>query len=339
MSLDRSSVKTAIKQPALWLSDMLGRHRFGGPRSQLWVLMYHRILPNHDPRYRDEEPGMIVTPDSFRQQLRIIKQLFSVIPLSEWVRRQAAGQALPERACAITFDDGWLDNFEFALPILQAEQIPATVFAVSGMIGSTRRFWPNRLADLLNFTKTDRASLRSFDWLQTLPGYQADEAPSREAIAQLIKSCKQLSDPELRMHLDLMETEASFNSPSVRAMMNWEELQQMQTSGLIEIGSHTCHHTRLVEGLPENILYAEIVESRKQLEDRLGKPVTLFCYPNGDVSSAAARLVAQHYSAAVTTQFGINSPRALAHQLQRIGIHDDISNTPTRFRARLSGWV
>ncbi len=81
---------------------------------------------------------MIVTPDSFRQQLRIIKQLFTVMPLSEWSRRQAEGKPLPQRACAITFDDGWRDNFEYALPILQQEQTPATVFAVAGMIGTTR---------------------------------------------------------------------------------------------------------------------------------------------------------------------------------------------------------
>ncbi len=112
----------------------------------------------------------------------------------------------------------------------------------------------------------------------------------------------------------------------------------MQATGLVDIGSHTCHHTRLVDGLSEQILHAEIVDSRRRLESELDKPVNLFCYPNGNVSPAAATLVSQHYAAAVTTQFGINRPDAPTHLLQRIGIHEDVSNTPTRFRARLSGW-
>ncbi len=332
-------LKQVVKAPLHFIADRLGQHRRGNQQNQLWILMYHRILPFDDSRYRDEEPGMIVTPESFRQQLRIIKQLFTVIPLSEWVQRQSTNQSLPARACAITFDDGWRDNFEFALPILQAEQVPATVFAVSEMIGTTQQFWPNRLARLLSVAQSERDAIASFAWLRTLPGYRSSGALTREASAALINHCKQWSDPELRTHLDQMEAEINLLPPAEPALASWSELHQMQATGLVEIGSHTCRHIRLVEGLADKILYTEIVESRKQLENQLGKPVNLFCYPNGDVSAAAAKLVGQHYSAAVTTQFGINSLHASAYQLQRIGIHEDVSNTPTRFRARLSGWL
>ncbi|MDB6063067.1 MAG: putative xylanase/chitin deacetylase [Verrucomicrobiaceae bacterium] len=332
-------IKNAVKAPLHFLADQLGPHRYSTRKNQLWVLMYHRILPVHDPRYRTEEPGMIVTPESFRQQLRIIKQLFAVMPLSEWTQRRASNQPLPARACAITFDDGWRDNFEFALPALQAEQLPATVFAVSDMIGTKQQFWPNRLSRLLALADIDRQALRSFDWLQAFTTYQTSGVHSREAIAALINECKRLSDPQLRTNLDAMEADTGLASLPEPSLMNWSEVRQMQATGLVEIGSHTCHHTRLVKGLPEKTLHAEIVDSRSKLEAQLEKPVTLFCYPNGDFSAAAAKLVSENYAAAVTTQSGINALPASTHQLHRIGIHEDVSNTPTRFRARLSGWI
>jgi peptidoglycan/xylan/chitin deacetylase (PgdA/CDA1 family) len=113
----------------------------------------------------------------------------------------------------------------------------------------------------------------------------------------------------------------------------------MQTSGCIEVGSHTCNHYRLIANLDSAVMAREITESRQRLERELDKPITLFCYPNGDASKAAVELVRQHYDAAVTTQRGINDRSFDLHHLQRIGVHEDISNDATSFQARLSGWL
>jgi peptidoglycan/xylan/chitin deacetylase (PgdA/CDA1 family) len=95
----------------------------------------------------------------------------------------------------------------------------------------------------------------------------------------------------------------------------------------------------LVESLPAETVAQEIIDSGRKLQQQLGTPINLFCYPNGDVSAAAARLVGDHYRAAVTTQRGINRVDTPAQTLLRIGVHEDISNTPTLFNARLSGWL
>jgi peptidoglycan/xylan/chitin deacetylase (PgdA/CDA1 family) len=330
-------MKKLVKNALNLAAATLGPHRLSSADARLWVLMYHRILPAEDPRFRGEEPGMIVTPQSFRQHMRTIKTLFDVLPLSEWMERRGKGQPLPRRACAVTFDDGWLDNLEYALPILVEEQVPATIFAVSSLVGTRQQFWPNRLAHLLTAAAVDRGH-DSFAWLRQLPGY-ADGALSRDAVAAIIDACKRFTDPQLAERLERMESAANVSPPDAPSLMDWAQLRQVQASGLVEIGSHTRHHYRLTDDLPAPLLYDEVVGSRQQLEEGLGAPVKLFCYPNGDASRAAEELVGRHYAAAVTTRRGINTGSTPAHALSRIGVHEDIGNTARRFEARLSGWV
>lgn len=304
----------------------------------LWVLMYHRILPTSDQRFALEEPGMVVTPETFRQQLQWAKQLFTILPLSEWIARRNANKPLPKRACAITFDDGWLDNYEFALPILQQEQVPATLFAVSHAVGTNFQFWPNRVARLID--ECANWSINpELKWISQTTQIDSNQPINGEQLARIIASLKQLPDSELNQQLD--ETESALHLPQLSApsLASWEQLREMQDTGLIDIGSHTCHHFRLTEQLPTDILEQEIVESRHLLEQQLERPVSLFCYPNGDTSPLALRLVNQHYAAAVTTQRGINAASTPLHELLRIGVHEQITDTRTKFKARLSGWM
>jgi peptidoglycan/xylan/chitin deacetylase (PgdA/CDA1 family) len=338
------SLKSLIKAPVIGATGLLAPWLMGRDRSlrrretPLVSLMYHRILPRDDPRFALEEPGMIVTPASFQSQLRILKQLFTILPLSEWIERQQQGKPLPPRACTITFDDGWRDNFEFALPILEREQVPATIFVVTDMIGTHRQFWPNRLAALLADTTRDR-SAPSFRWLHDRPGFRSEGSLDPEAIAVLTASCKALTDIELERLLDAMEAESSAVAATAAApLMDWRQLRALQQTGLVEIGSHTRNHRRLVEGVDAATLHSEIVDSRMRLEKELDRPVRLFCYPNGDTSAAAKALVDRHYLAAVTTRPGINDAGTPPHALARIGIHEDVADTALKFRARISGW-
>jgi peptidoglycan/xylan/chitin deacetylase (PgdA/CDA1 family) len=326
-------MKALIKGAMAHCASRLGPHRGRGSQPRLWVLMYHRILPETDPRFALEEPGMIVTPETFRQQLRQLKNLFELMPLGEWIARRDAGKPLPDKACAVTFDDGWLDNHEYALPILQQEQIPATLFAVADMIGTRRQFWPNRLARVLDVPDKSAAAAL----LEPL-GAPIGSQPDRDALAAIIHHSKQLSDDELHARLDAIEQALDIPAATAPALMSWDQLRAMQNSGLVEIGSHTCNHYRLLSTLASATMANEITASKQRLEAELNRPVTLFCYPNGDVCPAAIELVRNHYAAAVTTRRGINGVDAEPHELTRIGIHEDIGNTPTRFEARLSGW-
>lgn len=320
------------------VAALAGPHRWPSRHPRLWVLMYHRILPADDPRAVTEEPGMMVTSATFRNHLHWLKPHFELVSLGDWVGRRQRGETLPLRACAVTFDDGWRDNFEFALPILRETGTPATIFAVSHRIGTEEVFWPNRVARVLR-TPGALGDCSSAAWLRKLMPVTTDGVLTSDEISMVIAACKALTDRELSERLDRVEKELGLGPWPERSLMNWNELRIMVESGLVDIGSHTCHHTRLNDATSDQDTVREVLDSKNLLQERLGRPVRLFCYPNGDISSKASCLVQQHYKAAVTTQRGINTSATPVHQIVRIGMHEDISYCQHNFFACLSGWV
>jgi peptidoglycan/xylan/chitin deacetylase (PgdA/CDA1 family) len=295
--------------------------------------MYHRILPKNDPRYEFEEPGMIVEPDTFKMHLDVLRQEFTMVSLSEWIKRWQQGLSLPENACAITFDDGWLDNYQYAMNTLLEYQVPATLFVVTDYIGTNKIFWPNRLIKLIN---NDKASLSGIEWLKD---FLEKNSIDRDSTAQFIYSLKNYSDKELENMILEAEKLLGTDKPQERALMNWDELINFAQSPLLEVGSHTCNHYRLNSTLNKKETIKEIVDSKLKLQDKMGQNIDLFCYPNGDYCEQSVTIVDQNYIGAVTTKTGINYASSFQKSLiKRISIHQQAADTPTKLLAKLGCW-
>ena len=335
-------MKQMIKQSVSIAANLFGPHRLGNLTGspKLWVLMYHRILPVHDVRSQLEEPGMIVEPDTFAMHLRELKKYFDVMDFSEWLNLRINNEPIPARACVITFDDGWHDNYEYALPIIKQERTPITLFAVVEKIGTDFQFWPNIVSILLHsnaITPLNQSPIFS----QVLSEeQQGNFPPDREQTARIIRALKCFSDAEIFDALDNLNWKDHVRIELPRALMNWDELRSMEASGLVKIASHTCNHKRLNAQLSNTELTHEIVSSKENLLRQIPTAANIFCFPNGDYNPEALKLVTDNYCAAVTTQRGIidayNTP---LHELTRIGLHQQISCTPRLLGARLSGWI
>ncbi|HEY6923306.1 MAG TPA: polysaccharide deacetylase family protein, partial [Steroidobacteraceae bacterium] len=281
----KRTVRRAVERAIAPLAPLAWRMR---PAPRLLVLMYHRVLPaNHEDR-AIEQPGMYVSPATLDMHLRVLGEHLPLMHLDTWVARAAAGETLPPQACALTFDDGWRDNFDYAFPVLQHHKAPATIFLVSRMIDTTQDFWPNRLARLL-VRLPSHAQLS-----EPLAGVLAPVlADARAAGAwdtvnldRAIVLAKQLGEAQIGMALDAAPNQAV--AGAMRAVLNREEIALMGASGLVRFGSHTRTHFRFRGTVAPDVLESEIGGSCEEIRAIAGSAASgVFCYPNGDTTEAA----------------------------------------------------
>lgn len=304
--------------------------------------MYHRVIPCNHADNNFEQAGMYVRPDTFKMQMQILKNNYNIMHLSEWLFKNRNNEVLPKITFAITFDDGWKDNYEYAFPVLKELEIPATIFLVSDYLGGNYVFWPNRLSYLLRKNDLNNLlKLNEYAWIKTLStGFKDDDIQSLSTfqIDAIIEQCKNISDTEMLARVEAMEIASGSNKTrSVSNILAHEEVEKMIKNGLFQIGSHTRHHTRLLDYLSHSELDDEVINSKSLLEKMFSNKIHLFCYPNGDHSESAVTSVSNNYLAAVTTEHGWNDSDSNPYLLRRIGLHEDISNNKVSFVSRISG--
>lgn len=320
----RRSLRRVRAQLREWTgSGARVRAQLDGSRAA--VLMYHRVLPADRARRDAVEPGMFVTPATFARHLDWLVEAFRVLPLGEIAARLRAGRPLPERACAITFDDGWRDNSEHALPALEARGLPATVFAVTGRVGTPGGFWADEVVRRM----------------QTLPAPARREvalslgvsAPAADPCPALLDSLKELPAQALERSLGRIREATSDAPPPERELLDWDELERMARAG-VAFESHGVSHAALV-GLGPEALEAELRGALRHLRERGHARDGILAYPfglwNATVATAARRA---GYTAAFTTARGLAAASDDAFALPRIGLHEDVSATRVEFLER-----
>jgi peptidoglycan/xylan/chitin deacetylase (PgdA/CDA1 family) len=323
----------------------LGRHRWPVFDSHLLILAYHRVLPKADKRFSREQPGMRVSPETFEKNLQWASKFFQFISLGEWLELSKAGLAPKGKYCAVTFDDGWIDNYQYAFPILKKHSVPATIFCVGNMIDNRPDYWPGRLTNLVevvsarndgNFDATESPELA---WLvKTCESSAVNwRQPKQEDFDKIIEAVKVYTDSEIVGFIDKTKTALSLDYSEQRQVVSSLEIADMLNSGLIEVGSHTTNHIRLIESTSPATLHSEIVQSRELLSSKLGCEVKLFCYPNGHHPDAAEKLVAAHYLGGCTLDRGWNRASNDFSVLKRVNLHEDVASDRDNFQSMLSG--
>src|SRR5438477_1528660 len=121
------------------------------------VLAYHKVSPDPHPFFEPDHPT------AFEQHMRFLSRCYRVMPLMELVERNRRGD-IPHRAVAITFDDGYRDNYQYAFPILKKYGLPATIFVTTGAIETGKLLWHDRIFDAFRYTAVTRARLKSFEF-------------------------------------------------------------------------------------------------------------------------------------------------------------------------------
>jgi peptidoglycan/xylan/chitin deacetylase (PgdA/CDA1 family) len=333
----------SMTRQLLAASYFSSRHFLSRFKGKALILTYHRVLSERETQQNWIQPGMYVRDDVFESQMTFLKQYFDLLSFSELLalwREKRWDKA--KRYCVVTFDDGWLDNYLYAYPLLKKHQIPATIFLPTSFIGTDRWFWPDQVGSLLRqydssgTTKKREVSValrRRWPELRfTADGIGSDK------IDDVIEALKKLPHKEIDQFLETLSKEMEVGLPLQRVLLNWEEVEEMSQFG-ISFGSHSVTH-RILTNLPQKEVRYEIEHSFQTLLDKKINPIPVFCYPNGNCNPEIIdQLKAVGYQAAAGVQFGFEgaSPSNL-FELRRVNIHNDITATPALFAWHITGF-
>jgi peptidoglycan/xylan/chitin deacetylase (PgdA/CDA1 family) len=244
------------------------------PWSGVLVLNYHRI--GEPARCPFDRALWSATSEAFADHLRILKSHLDIISpddLASAVRSRRGRYGL------LTFDDGYRDNFENAFPILQAANVPATFFVVTGFLDGATVPWWDEIAWMVRTSPRDRLTLT--EWLPApLP---LDRSSREGVIRQLLRTYKTMPAESTARYLDAL-ADATGSGRCGAEMgrnlwMDWDMLRRMRAGGMA-IGGHTKSHPILARAtLPRQ--REEILDCGRRLAEALGEPMRYFSYPVG----------------------------------------------------------
>lgn len=262
----------------------------------------------------------------FQQQMAWLRRHMTVVPLGSSLTALDRGEALPRRAVAVTFDDGYRDNLELAAAELSEHGMPATFFLVPGLIEREVQPWWEVSAWALTATNAEH-----LDWDGRRYELDGDDQrrEARRAVARQMKGV----DRSTREALvdDLVDRLRPGPRPDFGALYVDRDGARALAGGGFDIGSHSWSHPILARETPE-AQQDELSRSRAYLEQLLARPVTVLAYPNGTVHDYDAHTIeaarAAGYQHAVTTRNGTNTTVTPVHELRRFVMYPERGDRP-----------
>ena len=286
-------------------------------RGRVLILTYHRFSREADP---------LATPASaFDAHLRYLKTHYTLVPLSRVAAHYAGREELPPRAACVTIDDGFADAYEVALPLLRRHGAPATLFVITDFLDGRAWMWTDKLRHVALSTKSERLAAelggRAFDL--KLAGRASRLAAAGRLNSELKRLAGDARDETIRRVAAAHGVALPPRPPAEFGPVTWEQARELDAAG-VALGSHTVSHPILTNA-DDAQLAAELRDSRTRLEAELGRPVPLFCYPNGSFDERVRRETERAgYTCAVTTRPGLNERRADPFTLRRVPAEHDL---------------
>ena len=286
------------------------------------VLLYHRFSKNID-RINNKTDSHF-----FEWQLRFLKKRWNVIKLCDLFESIRNRWRLPPKTVVITIDDGYLDFYDVAYPLLLKYKLPATFFPTINFVERRGWLWPDILNYILDHSKKPELSI-TFEHRPFR--FRIQDAVSRIKVWQELSDfCSELPDEQKWSFITILSERAIVKVPSkptsAYSAVNYEQLEEM-CRNRIEIGAHTLNHPILSQ-VGEKTLETELSEPKKILELKLGIEVKSLAYPSGREMDITSNVVEKakkigYLGAVVTKRNHTWYDRLDPYQLPRIGVENN----------------
>jgi glycosyltransferase involved in cell wall biosynthesis/peptidoglycan/xylan/chitin deacetylase (PgdA/CDA1 family) len=261
------------------------------------ILSYHRVLDDeYDPLC------MSISRALFEEQVSYMKSRCALVSLKDAISMLSSDDHFPEHAIALTFDDGYQDNFTNVFPILRKYAVPATIFLTAGIIETGGVLWFDRVTGMIRYTETSRLDLKNFGYGEYRIG--TFEGKYR-ATLDIVNKMKYLHGPKRIQLLERLQELLGQTDEQIAqsySLLTWDQARIMASAG-ISFGSHGMSHSILTTLAPDE-LDNELLKSRECITKQILSPVDLFAFPNGrssDFNSSSSSALARcGYKAAFT---------------------------------------
>lgn len=266
-------------------------------KEKVVVLMYHGVT-NDDSIYTSNN-GLQVLGSAFEEQMIFLKKYYDIVPLSKATECSYAKPRL-----AITFDDGYANNYNVAFPILEKHGIPATIFLVTDTIDRDHVFWFDKLFALYN-GEIDNGSMDGFiDGFKNIHSIEIDEA-----IDTFLSRSGKVLNKDI---IDLYRT------------LRFAEIKEMASSGLVEFGSHTHRH-ELLTLLEDHEAY-ETLKSSYDIMKEIPANNDYICYPNGWYHPKHINMCKKiGFVGGISTKKGFWGDSVISHEIPRFSVSRDLN--------------
>jgi peptidoglycan/xylan/chitin deacetylase (PgdA/CDA1 family) len=310
----------------LYFSGLLGLYHRLRNRRTLTVVMFHRVIDPVDPRWKSCDLDYTLDTDLFDRSITFLRRHYNIVSVDDVLDARRGTRVLPSRALLITFDDGWSDNVDFALPRLRRDALPALLFVVADVVGRRLPFYQERLVGGWRLGKVTAAEL-----LAAAGGDAASLGNNDGDLRRAIAAIEHLDDARREKALARF-TEAM--DDGLRHMVVAEDLVTLERGGMA-IGLHGKTHTPITRA---NDLDAELAGARAQVAPFLAppNPPLTMSFPHGRYTPAIAEHArAAGYELIFTSDPAINSvAERPGWLLGRIGFEQSgIVDRDGRFRA------
>jgi len=287
-------------------------------KSQVAILMYHRVCPKSENWLL--EP---VSPHSFGRDVEYFSHNYEILSLDKLAQYIRSRKSLPEKAVVFTIDDGYKDNYLYAYPIIRKYHIPVTIFLSTGYIGGNELFWVDKVRYIIQHTNARQLNLNEMG--NYLLQSESDRLHAGSVIGERLKK---LPDEKRNLLIDNLLSISGVDIPldlGKEFILSWDDVREMAGNG-IDFGAHSVSHP-ILTNLPMKQAKWEISQSRKDIEEKLGKEVTSFSYPNGDFNAEIVKFVKESgFNCAVSVlQHKLISPDDSPYELSRVAMSEDFN--------------
>lgn len=270
------------------------------------ILAYHRVVADIAKAEREAIYGIVVSGETFRKHCELLKETYEIVSL-ERAAEILKNKTLPEKPLAvITFDDGYLDFYEVAFPILRELNLPATNFLPTDLIGGEQILAHDRIFWLLKSAREKQMSIRgALENAEIENAANISESGNAETICDALVHLPHDLREKAIAELENLLGKNSIKYPREYELLNWEQVKEMQNAS-IDFGFHTANHVVLPLEADANF-QKEIFDGKRELEEKLNRKIVSMAYPNGAYDDRVKRAVAAAgFKIAVTTERKIN---------------------------------